>query len=85
MNKLYAFQIVAGFDDLLGYCSSLEQAKAEAEEHRQEIERGVEEDGETETVPPIAIYEVRLKEPTVDLLLPVLNERRTLTDVLVER
>lgn len=85
MITAFAFEIVPGSDETLGFCLTLEQAKAEAEEHRQDIERANAEDGGAEVVPAVSIYEVQLADPTIDQLLPVLNERLALTDALVQK
>ncbi|HEV7436570.1 MAG TPA: hypothetical protein VGO22_17145 [Pseudorhizobium sp.] len=85
MSKLFAFQIVPGSDDLLGYCRSMEEAVTEAAAHRMELIKARELDEEDEeALQPIALYELRLRPLTLDLLLPVLNQQQELQEALVE-
>jgi hypothetical protein len=85
MTTLFAFQIVPGSDDLLAFCSTIEQAVIEATEHRRELVRGQALDGEDqEVLAPIALYEARLEPLTMDRLLPVLNGQQEIQKVLVK-
>ncbi|MCF6370703.1 hypothetical protein LXM96_17850 [Rhizobium sp. TRM95001] len=85
MNNLFAFQIVPGSDILLGYCRSMEETVTEAAAHRMELIKGRElGEDDDEVLQPIALYELRLKPLTLDLLLPVLNQQQELPEALVE-
>lgn len=83
---LFAFQIIPGSDELLAYYTTLEDAVSEAAAHRQQLARDQALDDEYDgVVVPICLYEVRLKPLTLELLMPVLNKRRELPEVLVDQ
>jgi hypothetical protein len=83
---LFAFQIIPGSDDLLAYYTTMEEAVSEAAAHRKQLTRDQALDDEYDGVcVPICLYEVRLKPLTLDLVMPVLNKRRELPDVLVDQ
>jgi hypothetical protein len=85
MTTLFAFQIAPGFDNLLAFCLTLEQAVIEATEHRRELIRGQALDGEDhEVLAPITLYEARLETLTMDVLLPVLNGQQEIQEALVK-
>lgn len=84
MNHLFAFQIVPGSDELLGYCATMEKAVTEAAAHRKELIRDQAlGDDDIRMLPPIALYELDLKPVTLELLLPVFNRRQELPETLI--
>lgn len=85
MTTVFAFQIVSGFDDLLAFCPTLEQAVIEATQHSRNLVRDQAPDGDDrEVLGPLALYEVRLEPLTIDILLPVLNRQQEIQQALVK-
>lgn len=84
MSYLFAFQIVPGSDDLLGYCITLEEAVTKAAAHRKQLIRNQAlGDEDSPLHPSIALYQLDLQPITLELLLPVFNKQQDLPQALI--
>jgi hypothetical protein len=77
---VYAYQIVPGSDDSLGFETSLEDCQREAVAEREELRRN---DPDIEPLGAMAIYRFTLAWPDTEGLLAVLNEKTSLLDAIV--
>ena len=78
-SYIYGFQIVPGCDNTLGFATSLDEAVKEVRASRLDVMA----DDPAQEVKASAIYEISVKDITLEDLVSVLNKRSSLANIVL--